>query len=34
MLKKIVFSAAVIGAAAVIYTSLPDIRRYWRIRNM
>ncbi len=34
MLKKIVISAAVAGAAALIYTSLPDIRRYWRMRNM
>jgi hypothetical protein len=34
MLKKIVISAVVVGVAAVVYTNLPDIRRYWRMRNM
>ncbi|WP_373320633.1 DUF6893 family small protein [Rhizocola hellebori] len=34
MFKKLVISAVVIGVAAVVYTSLPDIRRYLRMRNM
>ena len=34
MLKKIVISAVVVGTAALIYTNLPDIRRYIRMRKM
>jgi hypothetical protein len=34
MFKKVVISAVVLGVAAVIYTSIPDIKRYIRIRNM
>jgi hypothetical protein len=34
MFKKVVISAVVVGVAALVYTSLPDIRRYWRMRNM
>lgn len=34
MLKRIAVAAVLAGVAAVIITSLPDIRRYLKIRNM
>ena len=34
MLKKLVFSALLLGAAAVVVNSIPDIQRYLRIRSM
>lgn len=34
MLKKVVISALLFGVAVVVVNSIPDIRRYLRIRNM
>lgn len=34
MWKKIAVSAAVVGAVAVVVTSLPDLQRYLRMRSM
>jgi Family of unknown function (DUF6893) len=34
MLKKVVFSALLLGVAAVVVNSLPDLQRYLRIRSM
>lgn len=34
MLKNVIGAAVLLGAAAVLWQSLPDIKRYLRIRNM
>jgi hypothetical protein len=34
MLKRIVLTAVVVGAAFVLVTTLPDIKRYIRIKTM
>jgi hypothetical protein len=34
MFKKIAITAVVAGVAALVYTQLPELRRYLRIRNM
>jgi hypothetical protein len=34
MFKKLVFTAVLAGVAALVYTQMPELKRYWRIRNM
>ena len=34
MFKKLAITAVLAGVAALVYTQYPEIRRYWRIRNM
>lgn len=34
MFKKLVLTAVLLGVAAVVVSSIPDIQRYIRIRNM
>jgi hypothetical protein len=34
MFKKLVIAAALLGVTAVVVSSIPDIQRYLRIRNM
>lgn len=34
MFKKIAVMAVVAGVAALVYTQLPELKRYLRIRNM
>lgn len=34
MMKRLIIAAALVGAAILIYQSLPDIKRYMEIRNM
>ena len=34
MFKKLAVMAALAGVAALVYTQLPELKRYLRIRNM
>lgn len=34
MFKKLAVTAVLAGVAALVYTQIPEIRRYLRIRNM
>lgn len=34
MLKRVVAGAVLVGVAVLVYQSLPDIKRYMRMRNM
>ena len=34
MFKKLAVMAALAGGAALVYTQLPELKRYLRIRNM
>ncbi|MFI6600143.1 DUF6893 family small protein [Nonomuraea sp. NPDC050536] len=34
MLKRLIIAAALVGTAILILQSLPDIKRYIKIRNM
>ncbi|ACZ86740.1 DUF6893 family small protein [Streptosporangium roseum] len=34
MLKRLVTGALLVGVAVIVYQSIPDIRRYLRIRKM
>jgi hypothetical protein len=34
MLKRLLIGAALAGLAVLVVTAMPDIRRYWKIRNV
>ena len=34
MIRRLLFTAAVLGVAVIVVTSLPDIARYMKIRQM
>lgn len=34
MFKKLAITAVLAGVAALVYTQIPEIKRYLRIRNM
>lgn len=34
MLKRLIILAVLVGVGVLIYQSLPDIKRYWEIRQM
>lgn len=34
MLRRLVLVGVIVGVAAVVASALPDLARYWRIREM